>query len=197
MTENKDKLNIRQEAFCQLYAGSGEYFGNATISYAIAFNISIPHPGNTKESLKVFDKANNICAASSSRLLRLVKILNRCDEVLREKLTDNEADTELSYVIKQRGDLKSKIRAIGEFNKLKGRIIEKREVEHDFKNLDDDKLRRIITGGTNNKSESESGTGPETPGEPNKILQHDRPEDTKEAQEGGAVSPDEGKDKAV
>lgn len=73
----------------------------------------------------------NSCSASSSQLLRNPKIDRRIVELLNDSLTDANIDAEITKVIKQNNDLGAKMRAIGEYNKLRQRIVDK--VDHTSK----------------------------------------------------------------
>lgn len=132
LEKKKDKiiLNPRQELFCQLYAKSREHFGNAWQSYVAAYEID---PENK-------DQYNN-ARASASMLLANPNILQRVNELLGD-LTEKEVDQELAYVVRQNYELPSKIAAIREFNKLKGRVTER--IDHTTKGKE---LPQPIMGG--------------------------------------------------
>lgn len=109
-----EKLNERQELFCQLYATDREFFGNGVQSYIEAYN-----PKRTPNWYKS-------AMADSSRLLSNVKIANRINELLELKgLNDGYVDKQLEFLITQFADFKSKLGGIKEYNQLKGRIVDK------------------------------------------------------------------------
>jgi hypothetical protein len=112
-----DKLNPKQELFCQLYTSDIEFFGNGVQSYVEAYNPDQSKPNWYKTAL-----------ASASRLLTNVKVIDRINELLEEKgLNDSFVDKQLKFIITQHADFGSKMSAIREYNKLKSRIIDKSE----------------------------------------------------------------------
>lgn len=134
-------LNPKQELFCQFYVMNDELFGNATLSYAEAYDykldtlskerpiLSTDDLGNPKEyGESEYDLAYNVCAVTSSRSLRSAKVQLRVRELLNELLKDDVVDSELAKVIRQNHKLESKMAAIREYNKLKGRIIDKTDL---------------------------------------------------------------------
>ncbi len=76
-----------------------------------------------------YDVMCNICASGASKLLRNPKIDQRLSVLLNEMLTDHNVDAEISKVILQNRDLGSKMRAISEYNKVKNRVIERKEIK--------------------------------------------------------------------
>ena len=104
-----NKLNPKWEAFCRYYIGSEH--GNATLAYSKAYYRDIS---------KI--KAYRIAQTGASRLLSNAIISKRISELLeRQGLTDILVDAQLNFLIRQFGDLGVKMRAIQEYNKLKGR----------------------------------------------------------------------------
>lgn len=102
-------LTPKQERFCKHYV-SEDFFGNGLASYKKAYNTE--GHGNAK--------------VNSSKLLNQKKILDRINELLDASGFNNQhADKQLYMVLTQNADLKAKMMAIREFNKLKGRIVEK------------------------------------------------------------------------
>ena len=134
---SKTKLNPKQEKFCQLYiTPDADFFGNGTQCYIEAYN-----------PRKVGNWYNS-AMASASRLLRNVKICERINELLEEQgLNDQFVDKQLAFLITQFSNLKVKLSAIQEYNKLRGRIIEqtknKNITEHTFKL--DKNTEKIVT----------------------------------------------------
>lgn len=113
-----EKLNVRQELFCQLYATRQEFFGNGVESYAEAYDIDKGNPNWFAVS-----------AASASRLLKNVKIIARIQQIMVETgFNDAHADRELSFLMTQHADLSVKLGAVKEFNKLKNRIEDKIDI---------------------------------------------------------------------
>ncbi len=115
-----EKLNLQQDLFCQFYSGSKgrDYLGNGLQSYAAAYGLDL-------------NKTSNINSSKSNayRLLTNDYILARVRELMKgQRLTEEDVDNELEYLIKQHGDYTNKLGAIKEFNRLKQRVTEK--VEH-------------------------------------------------------------------
>lgn len=146
----KDKLKPKEELFCQYYAKSGQAFGNARKAYSLAFE-----KGLATENQK------SICDTLAGRLLSKVLVYKRCEELLNEKIDDEIVDKELSKVIQQGENLHAKVSAISEYNKVRGRIIQK----HKFEGVSDEALTEraaeIIAGVIGDKS----GDGDEEKGE--------------------------------
>lgn len=160
---HKKNLSAAQEMFCQLFAGSREYYNNGTQAYLIAYDypvIDLPevtHPAPAMEEYsdenisdaetmrvgyrypewyleekrayelakKAIERQENVAAVLAGRLLRKVKIRDRCREILAARLTDADVDLELANII-HGAKPEVAIRGIAEYNKLKGRIIEHR-----------------------------------------------------------------------
>ena len=123
MAKKKDKLNLRQEMFCRLYTGGGEFFGKQVWSYIIAYKINIPivdYKLLTPEQKVKYD----IASVNASVLIRNHKIKNRCDKLLDNLLKNEIVDRELVKVVMQSNDLSAKVQAIREYNKLKSRVTE-------------------------------------------------------------------------
>jgi len=138
----EDTLNPRQELFCRYYAQGEGTFGNATLSYAAAYEIELGDLSKfDKNGVLVVGKEYqadyNNCSTSASRLLRNVKMQARVTVLLNELLKDEIVDAELAKVIKQDGDLTPTVAAIKEFNKLRGRIIDKTKIITEKFSMDD------------------------------------------------------------
>ncbi len=117
----KTKVTPKQEKFCQLYAGEEEFFGNGVQSYIEAgYDIDMTKPNWYKTA----------CVAAS-QLLSNVKVLKRIDEILEEQgFNDQFIDKQLKFLATQHVDFKAKLGAVKEYNKLKQRITDKKEIEH-------------------------------------------------------------------
>lgn len=112
------RLNPKQEKFCQLYASDREFFGNGVQSYIEAYE-----PDQSKPNWY------NTARSRASALLTNSNILRRIDELFEAaELNDQFVDKQLAKLILQDADFSSKISAIREYNKLKQRIKEKKEI---------------------------------------------------------------------
>ncbi len=119
MTDTDSKeLTPKQEMFCQLYATDREFFGNGVQSYMEAYDPDQSKPNWYKSA-----------QASASRLLSNVIICNRIAELLEDGgLNDQYVDKQLLFLITQFDNPNAKITAIKEYNKLKQRITDKKDV---------------------------------------------------------------------
>jgi len=110
-----EKLNPKQELFCELYATDKEFFGNGVESYLEVYDID-----RTKSNWY-----KTACSAAS-RLLGNVKVIERINELLDEQgLNDAFVDKQLKFLLTQHADFSAKMNAIKEYNKLKQRITDK------------------------------------------------------------------------
>lgn len=137
-----DKLNINQQRFCQLYALNSFLFGNATQCYARAYGYNLDslsrqgvysdpdEEGNTeKVEDSPYEKALNICSVGGHDLLRIPKVNEYIKSLLQQIINDDDADAEIGWVMKQRVDLGPKIQALKEYNRMKGRSVDKKQIE--------------------------------------------------------------------
>lgn len=132
-TKRKIGLNLKEEIFCQLYAGYGErsLMSNGTLSYIQAWGIDT----GTSRQLKKWKKdlpaywdyppQYKVAKTQAHTLLTNPDIKARIYSLFRLLFSADTADSELLSVIMQSTDLNSKVAAIREFNSLKGRIIKR------------------------------------------------------------------------
>lgn len=114
-TKVEDKLNQKQERFCQLYATDREFFGNGVQTY-----IEVYDPDQSKPNWY-----KTACAVASE-ILSNPKVFNRINEILEETgMNDVAVDKQLLFLIHQQADFSNKMAAIREYNKLKKRITDK------------------------------------------------------------------------
>lgn len=125
--ETKEKLSLKQELFCKLYATDREFFGNGVQAYIEAYNPSRKKPNWYKTA-----KAN------ASENLTKPNLCKRINELLETDGLNNEfVDKQLLAMITQHADFSAKIKAIQEYNKLKGRITDKLQIKGKVIILDD------------------------------------------------------------
>jgi hypothetical protein len=74
-----------------------------------------------------YDKMCNTCAVNASRLLKSAKIQTRCRDLVNELLQDKVIDERLTKIILE-GENSDSIRAIQEYNKLRQRIVDKKDI---------------------------------------------------------------------
>ena len=117
-TKSGQKLTPQQELFCQLYAGDREFFGNGVQSYIEAYGVDTSKPG--------WYRTARACASEN---LTKPNILERIDEIFEAHgLNDQFVDKQLEKLIIQDADFNTKMKAIAEYNKLKSRITEKKDI---------------------------------------------------------------------
>lgn len=146
MVSPENPLNPKHELFCQYYVLNENLFGNATFSYAEAYDYKLDTLSKTRKTDKKgktiqdseYDKACNVCAVEGHRLLRNPKIQNRITALLNQILRDEVVDSQLAKVILQDGELRPKVAAIAEYNKLRGRITDRQK--HSFEGISDETL---------------------------------------------------------
>lgn len=117
-TKSGHKLTPQQEKFCLLYASDREFFGNGVQSYIEAYGVDKTRPGWYG-------------SARSGAYENLTKphILERIEEIFEAHgLCDTFVDKQLEKLITQDADFKTKLGAIQEYNKMKGRIVERKDV---------------------------------------------------------------------
>ena len=102
------KLTVREERFCQVYAKDSDCFGNGVQSYYKAF---------PEKKIKY-----NSVKTEAYRMLTNPLLVERIRELIDIHISDEVVDKELGTVILQYGDLPSKVAAVREYNKVKGRL---------------------------------------------------------------------------
>lgn len=135
-----DELTPKQEQFCRNYTQIASLFGNATLSYAEAYGVDLDSLDDERPVLAENTEGEPIewgksdrqiaydtCASAGSRLLRNVKVDKRVRVLLNEMLNDEVIDARLMEIILNGKDQDS-IKAIMEANKLKQRIVEKKDI---------------------------------------------------------------------
>lgn len=132
-----ERLNQRQEKFCQLYTSDDrEFFGNGVQSYLEVYNVDRTKP-------HWYDTA----AVCASRLLRNAKIYRRIEQLLDEGGLNNvHVDKNLLFLITQQSDFAAKLGAIKEYNKLKARITDKKDITSGGKPIT---VKQVIYGDSN------------------------------------------------
>lgn len=135
------QVTPQQELFCRYYTQNELLFGNATLSYAEAYDFELdsisqlrpcddkPNHTHAREcEPSPYDLAYHTCSVNGSRLLRNADIQKRVTVLLNEILSDSVVDSQLAKLIMQDAEPATKIAAIREYNKLRSRI--KEQVEH-------------------------------------------------------------------
>ena len=111
-------LTPKEKAFCDLYL-SPDYMGNGVLAYAEAYEIDT-------EDVKQY----NVAKTRAYKMLTKVDILSYMQTKLDSTgYNDAFIDKELLFVMTQRADFGSKVAAIKEYNKLKGRVEDKLKLE--------------------------------------------------------------------
>lgn len=140
------ELTAQQELFCVLYASDRDFFGNGVQAYIEAYDIDVSEAGQY-----------NVAKSGAHENLTKAYILKRINELLDLTLNDTFVDKQLALVITQNADLPSKVRAMSEYNKLRGRITIKQK--HAFEGISDESLADIAAGILAEALSGQSGTG--------------------------------------
>lgn len=118
-TKSGHKLTPQQALFCELYASDREFFGNGVQSYIEAYDVDTSKPGWYATA-----------KSGASENLTKPYILERIEEIFEAHgLNDQFVDKQLEKLICQDADFKSKLGAIQEYNKMKGRIINRQQID--------------------------------------------------------------------
>ncbi len=172
MAKKKIKVEVRLknpkwELFCQYYARNTSTFGNATKSYGLAFGYNLDSLSTEPVTEEVeyetgkfrtkkvddspYDKSHKVCSVEGCRLLAKPSVNDRINKILYTSLTDELIDTERSFVIRQRENLAAKNSAMRDFDKVRGRIIDKFEINNvpidpAVEKKSDDALKKYLNG---------------------------------------------------
>lgn len=125
--KTKEGLSLVQEKFCQLYTSvDREMFGNGTQCYIEAYDVNLSRP-NAYEAARV----------RASQLLTVVNIIDRINSLLETGgFSEQNVDKQHLFLINQHADLKTKLGAIQEYNKLKARIQKKIDITSGGKSIE-------------------------------------------------------------
>lgn len=137
-------MNLEHETFCRVYTTRGETGGNATKSYAVAYEYEIPANSDGTTNTKSPEYA--VCQAAGSRLMLNPRIQERIKELYLESLSERSVDSRLSEILHQGKDTDS-IQAIKIFNDLKQRITKKVDVTtqgRPLAGMSDEELRELL-----------------------------------------------------
>lgn len=123
MAENKTKLSVRQEKFCQLYLDYDlDFFGNGVQCYLEVYDIDESRPNYYKTA----------CAAAG-RLLSNVGVCKRIAELLEKGgFNDENITKQHLFLINQHKDFGVKMKALSDYYKLKGKYAPDK-IEHKHK----------------------------------------------------------------
>jgi len=151
------KLKPKQKLFCKLYASDREFFGNGVISYIKAFDIDRDKPGQY-----------NVARSGASDLLAKPYILDEINKLMDIYINNETVDKELGFVILQHSDLRSKVSAIKEWNKLKARVEEKmiHKIENTLSDEQIDQLLKRRKDAETEKTQGDVGVQDSEPSEP-------------------------------
>jgi hypothetical protein len=103
-----------------LYTTPGfEFYGNGTQSYLEAYSNRIGNNGG-KPKVKIGYLTAQV---NAYKLLRKPEVIERINELLEAKgFSDENVDKQHLFLLNQFADLKTKLGAIAEYNKLKKRV---------------------------------------------------------------------------
>lgn len=141
------RLTPQQVEYCYYYTLK-EYitYGNATLSYAMAYGYDLP----TREdgTLDIKTSEYTVCQAASSRLAGTPFIRNEIEKILVERLNDTSVDSRLSSIIHAGKDTDS-IQGIKIYNDLKGRVTRNLNLNVNARPLEqvtDEELEKMANG---------------------------------------------------
>lgn len=135
--EINDILTSRQERFCRNFTQNDYFYGNATLSYADAYEWDLDSYSKVKpktpegEGKSEYEIQYDNCSSLASRLRKNDKIQTRCLFLLNDLLKDEKVDGELARLIMQDKDLSTKLNSIKEYNKLKQRIVDRQDIKQE------------------------------------------------------------------
>lgn len=127
--------NLKHERFCQLFVNGGpDYFNNATMSYAEAFDFEMETlsqgvlVGKKKVRKNVphdYSGKYAVARSNGNRLLTSADIQQRINFLYAQNFNEDVHDRELQKVITQDEERSAKVSALRLAAQLKGRIIDK------------------------------------------------------------------------
>lgn len=129
-----DKLTMAQSLFCYFYTGL--HFNNATRAYAAAYKIDLSEydrisemdPKKDETKIKQLRDRYHVAHVAGIENLQKPAIQKRIKEMLLKRFGDfEEVDARLSEIIFG-ADPTTSVAAIREFNKLKARIVDKKDI---------------------------------------------------------------------
>lgn len=140
MAKKVTTLTAKQRKFCDNYT-SLEYLGHGVQAYADAYG-----HGDVYADKKKY----NICNQGSVRLLKDPLVIEQINKNLSlGGWNDATVDKNLLFLIEQFSDFHAKLGAIKEYNKVVGRITEKKQVTQevtvkmDYSKLTDEELAQL------------------------------------------------------
>lgn len=141
------KLTLQQAEYCYYYTLKDHItYGNATLSYAMAYNYDLPR--REDGSIEVRSKEYQVCQAASSRLSGNPMIVKQVEKILLDRLNDNTIDARLSSIIHAGKDTDS-LQGIKIYNDLKGRVVRNLNLNvssRPLENISDEELERMANG---------------------------------------------------
>lgn len=133
---SKQFENLHHETFCILYAGVGtrHFFNNGQNSYLEAYGhskelndleVKLVLETNQKKRKEMSQRKKSlelVARVEGSRLLANPNIRRRVEYLFDQFIDHNVADRELAKTIVQDHDLRSKVDAIKEYNRVRDRV---------------------------------------------------------------------------
>jgi hypothetical protein len=136
-------LTPQQEQFVLNYTTQGIFYSNGVLSYANAYNYTLPVKENGDINTKSSEYTTcNVCAC---KLLQSANIQERLQEIYLAMLNDKTMDARLSEIATKGKDTDS-IQALKIYNDLKQRITKKIDITtagRPLQGLSDDELARL------------------------------------------------------
>ncbi len=154
-SKTEEKLNLKQEKFCQLYSGQGDsdkdFFGNEAQCYLEVYSLTDEYTGKSI--------SYQTAMVNASRLLTKAKIIARINDLLEAGgFNDENVDKQHLFLINQHADLKTKMQAIKEFNAVKSRVTKKLDITTGGQPITGMKIINESDGNSIQDTEQKTGT---------------------------------------
>lgn len=149
-----EELTLKQKRFCEIYTSEGDTFGNATLSYALAYGFDldsldktprINEEGKPKQSL--YDEEYHKCGVMAHNNLRKEKLREYINALLVSKLNDTTVDAQLTKLLLNSRKDDVKLNSIKVYNDLKQRIVKKIDIttaNRPLVGLSDEELKNML-----------------------------------------------------
>lgn len=118
-------LPERQELFLRYYIQNSATRGNGAMSYNMAYGKGLE---NHEKGSDKYNRIHAVCRVEASKLLTRPNVNARRIQLGTQMLRDEVVDFELSKVVTQDEERGHKLGAIREYNRMKGRVVEKKDI---------------------------------------------------------------------
>lgn len=119
------QVSDRHELFLRYYLHNSKTRFNGSHSYNMAYSKGLE---KLEKGTPEYKKVARVCEVEASKILSRPEVNARRIQLSTQMLTDEVVDAELVKVLAQDDELGHKTSAIREYNKLKGRIVDRKDV---------------------------------------------------------------------